>query len=282
MNIWERLSNLDRRVYYVLLIMIVAWPILKPWGLPIRTGRESQSFYDTIEGLPQGATIALAIDYRSDCIVELNPQVATLYKHAWSSKNAKIIMWSMVDEGANVTQALVEPLSDELGKTYGVDWINLGYKPGGDVTRKKMIDDFWEGAGYADIEGRGLENFPIMENFDSVTDADLLVHISGVVPGSSETFLKIVSIPTGLPMAVGTTAIQGTSETPYFASGQYKGFLVGLRGAAEYEFLTQQPGPAIVGMDAQSAAHFLVIGLILLGNVGYFATKKMSKTEGGR
>lgn len=280
MNIWKRISNLDRRVYYVLLMLIVAWPILKPWGLPIKTGREAQSFFDTIEALPAQSTIALAIDYRSDCIVELNPQVATLYRHAWS-KGAKIIMWSMVDEGANVTQALVKPISDALGKTYGVDWINLGYKPGGDVTRKKMIDNFWEGAGYADIDGKSLEEFPIMKDFDSITDANLLVHISGVVPGSADTFLKIVSIPTGLPMAVGTTAIQGTSETPYYAAGQYKGFLVGLRGAAEYEFLAKEPGPAIVGMDAQSAAHFLVIGLILLGNIGYFATKKTS-AEGGR
>ena len=47
-SIWERLSNLDRRVYYVVLLVVVALPVIQPWGLPIRTGKTAEDFYNAI------------------------------------------------------------------------------------------------------------------------------------------------------------------------------------------------------------------------------------------
>lgn len=273
MSIWDRFSNLDRRFYYVALIIVVALPIIKPWGLPIRTGKCTQDFFDAVEAVPNGGIIALAIDYRSDCVVELNPQVVTLYKQAFA-KNVKIIMWSNVDEGANVTEPITCKVGREMGKTYGVDWVNLGYKPGGEVTMKKMVDNFWEGAAYVDMRGTRFEKLPIMQGFDSLKKADLLIDMMAVVPSPAENYLKMVCIPSGLKMAVGTTAIQSPTEMPYYTSGQYKGMLAGLRGAAEYERLAKCPGPAVMGMDAQSAAHILVILLIAVGNIGYLAGRK--------
>ena len=72
-------------------------------------------------------------------------------------------------------------------------------------------------------------------------------------------------------MGTGSVVCQAKCRT---TSGQYKGLLAGLRGAAEYELLTDYPGSAILGMDAQSAAHFLVIALIAIGNIGFFLTRK--------
>lgn len=273
MSIWEKLSTLDRRYYYVVLILVVALPIIKPWGLPIRVGATTEDFWKAVEAVPEGGTIALAIDYRSDCIVELNPQVATLFRQALA-KNIKIIMWSNVDEGANVTEPITRAVGNEMGKTYGVDWVNLGYKPGGEVTMKKMVDNFWEGAAYVDMQGTPLQDLPIMQGFSSLRDADLLIDMMAVVPSPAQNYLKMVSIAYGLPMAIGTTAIQAPTEMPFYSSGEYKGMLAGLRGAAEYEFLTRNPGPAMMGMDAQSAAHILVIVLIALGNIGHMMDRK--------
>ena len=52
-----------------------------------------------------------------------------------------------------------------------------------------------------------------------------------------------------------------------------KGLLGGLRPAAEYEILLEQPGEAVAMMDAQSAAHITILAFILLGNIAYFVTK---------
>lgn len=58
---------------------------------------------------------------------------------------------------------------------------------------------------------------------------------------------------------VGLTSVDAPVMMPYFVSEQFKGLLSGLRGAAEYELLIGPPGLAIMGMDAQSVSHILVI-----------------------
>jgi Trk-type K+ transport system membrane component len=47
-----------------------------------------------------------------------------------------------------------------------------------------------------------------------------------------------------------------------------------MKGAAEYEKLSKNYGRAMVGMDPQSIIHLLIIFFIVIGNVGYFVTKK--------
>jgi hypothetical protein len=47
-----------------------------------------------------------------------------------------------------------------------------------------------------------------------------------------------------------------------------------MKGAAEYEKLIGTPGYAYLGMNALSASHFFVIGLILFSNVLYFLQRR--------
>ena len=57
-------------------------------------------------------------------------------------------------------------------------------------------------------------------------------------------------------------------------AGLITGLLAGGRGAAEYELLIGQPGEGIKLMDAQSMAHLMVSFFIVLGNVGYFGSRR--------
>jgi len=279
MNIWQRMLSIDRRIIYVLLLLVIAWPTITPWGLPITTGPEAKGFFEAIEAVPPGGRLALAIDYRSDFITELNPMTTAVFSHALE-RGLKVIMWAGVDEGANLAHLICVPIAERMGKQYGVDWINLGYKPISDVLLNKMVDDYWEAVAYTDIEGKHIEQFPIMEGFDSLGRADLLVNVCGVTPGSHR-YIQMVTIPTGINMVAGITSVDVATQMPYYASRQYKGLLAGLRGAAEYEFLVSMPGPAIAGMDAQSAAHMLIIVLIALGNLGFALVKKTKPTGAG-
>lgn len=45
-------------------------------------------------------------------------------------------------------------------------------------------------------------------------------------------------------------------------------------GAAQYEKLVGYAGKATAGMGAQSFGHILVLTLVVLGNIGYLATRK--------
>lgn len=273
MSVWDKLQNIDPRWYYYLLVLVVALPIIKPWGLPIKVGPEARAFYETVDALPGGSTVFLVIGYRTDSVVEMDPQLSAFFKQALD-KGLKVITWAAVDEGAMVAQNVMSAIAEQKGAVYGVDWIHLGYKPISDALLQKMIDDFHQAMAYTEIGGGRLDSFEITRNFTSVKQADLIVCISNVTPSPGQSIIRMISIPTGIPVVMGTASISVPGEMPYYASGQYKGLLAGLRGAAEYELLADYPGSAILGMDAQSAAHFLVIALIAIGNIGFFLSRK--------
>ena len=111
---------------------------------------------------------------------------------------------------------------------------------------------------------------------ENLCDYDFIVSFSAGSPGSKEWVQfagdqskaecngKIIDITTGV------TAVQVTELLPYVNNGQLKGILAGLSGAASYESLTGEYGPASKKMAPQSFAHLLIVVLIIIGNVTYF------------
>ena len=70
----------------------------------------------------------------------------------------------------------------------------------------------------------------------------------------------------------------GADYYPYLSTGQLFGIMGGLLGAAQYEDMTNNPGPAKDGMRIQVFAHMLMIVFIILANIGFIATKKIRST----
>jgi hypothetical protein len=58
-----------------------------------------------------------------------------------------------------------------------------------------------------------------------------------------------------------------------------EGFLGGLVGAAEYEYLLKRPGFGMAGMNVQSITHYLILLFILIGNVLYIRERMKLKKE---
>ena len=85
-----------------------------------------------------------------------------------------------------------------------------------------------------------------------------------------------------------------TDAIPYVESGQLKGILAGMPGAAEYEKLVYDylkneldnnnkfinndaeitKGRAFARMSAQSVAHLLMVVFIILGNLSYYYERR--------
>ena len=77
-----------------------------------------------------------------------------------------------------------------------------------------------------------------------------------------------------MPLGAGCTAVSAPNFYPYLDAGQLVGLMGGMKGAAEYEILLGVSGLATSGMDAQSAAHVVIIFFIVFGNVVYFMLRK--------
>ncbi len=271
----HKLQAIDVRFLYILVVLSMAIPLIKPLGLPIDIVKETRDVFEAVDSLKAGDILVLCPDYSSTNATELDPMIAAIFRHAMQ-KDVKVLMFSLVQEGPSIAQPMVMKISEELGKEYGVDWVNLGYKPGNEVTLKKMTDDLWEAAANVDYFNTQLADIPMMQGLKSLRQASLIIDISGVSPGPSR-YLTYVGLPTGVPVTGGMTSVSVPEEMPYVRSGQYKGLLMGLKGAAEYELLLGAPGKGVTGMDAQSLAHLLVIAVIIVGNVGYLADKRAKR-----
>jgi hypothetical protein len=73
-----------------------------------------------------------------------------------------------------------------------------------------------------------------------------------------------------------------TDYYPYLQSGQLFGLLPGIKGAAEYEQLSDVRGDGLRGIPYQTAAHAVVLIFIVLTNVAFFAKRASEKRQGMR
>ena len=261
----DKLINLDRRIIYLIILLSVILPLMNPLGLPIKPTASVIKSYETYEQLPEDALVLMSIDYGPSTAVELEPMALAacdqVLKH-----NQKIAFMALYPEGEALTNQLISQLKElHPNKLYGTDYVNLGYKAGNEAVPLKMGLDF-RGQFPTDTKGTPLSDIPILRNVTRLQQFALVATYSAGFPGALE-HIRITASEYNMPLIVGTTAVQTPQYSPYFSSGQVKGLIGGLRGAAEYEKLAGFSGTATGGMEAQSFAHFTVAGLIIFANI---------------
>ncbi|MEK7449550.1 MAG: hypothetical protein AAB019_08715, partial [Planctomycetota bacterium] len=80
---WQKIINLDRRIIYVLISLAVIIPLMKPLFIKVNITPEVQAVYDTIESLPPGSAVFLALDFDPAAKPELYPMAEALLRHAF-------------------------------------------------------------------------------------------------------------------------------------------------------------------------------------------------------
>jgi hypothetical protein len=163
----------------------------------------------------------------------------------------------------------------------GVDLAFLGYQPVFSLVILGMGNSI-QAQFPQDMRGNPVGEMPMLRAHKNLRDIDLAVTLSG--SGVAVLWIVYGTAKVGLQVAFGVTAVMATDYYPYLQSGQVIGMMGGLRGAADYEVLsleggyTDQTGRAYRGMDVQSLAHLVIILMVILGNVAYFASGMRKKT----
>lgn len=269
------LESLDRRWIFLIMGLLVLFPLLFPLALPLYVSPPVQGFHDTIDKLPNGSTVLVSCDYDPGAKPELVPMTQTALRQLFS-KDCKIVITVLWDGGPGLVDGVLREVAAEFpDKQYGVDYVNLGYKEGREAVMALM------GQGVANAFPRDYRNnetrsLTIMKSVTDYSSFALLVSISAGYPGTKE-WVQQVQRRYEIPMISGCTAVSAPEYYPYLQSGQLQGLLGGMAGAAEYEKTREEKGSATRGMDAQSMAHFFVAFMILLGNV----VQRMKRREGG-
>ncbi len=277
MSLMDKLQNIDRRYIYLLGWIFVFFPLLFPLGLPVPIGRESVAWKEYIDNIPNDSIIIFSMDYGVSGMPELFPMSISTMHHLWTdcqAKNLKIVVVAFWNQGPLVFNTLLDVMGDpasKYGVEYGVDWIELGWIPGGETGMAAFATDIWGQAPRDFLEDRPLSEYPMMENIKTAEDIDLVITIETGTPGYPE-WLRQWNDPFGVPFILGCIGVSVPGTAPYLASGQISALMPGLTASGEYELLIGKPGLAVANLDAVSTSHLLVVLLVLIGNIAYFAS----------
>jgi len=237
---------------------------------------EARSLFDAVEALPDGSNVMLVYDYYPSTIPECEP-IAIAACHHLFRKNCKVITLSNIPYGGpSMAERVTRMMGERYGKQYGIDFVNLGYKYGYVAVLSGMGQSI-ESIFPTDFSGTPLSELPIMDSVENYSDIAFVFEIAD--NATADYWVSIVNAQFGVPMGCGGTAVMAPKFYAYVASGQFVGLLGGMRGAAEYEVLINEESDAVRGMQVQSLVHLLIIGMVILGNIGYFATRRR-KTGG--
>jgi hypothetical protein len=271
MSVFERLGRMDRRVIFLMVALAVVVPLFLPLGLPVGVTPPVKQLYDVIEGLPRRSAVLMSIDYDPSGAPELQPATVSVMRHCFR-RDLRVVVLGLWAPGVPLgMQALEEVAVEEYGKTYGEDFVNFGYRPGGAVTLVNLGQDVHDVC-RQDVYGTPVEEIPMMDDVRSARDFGLVISMSMGVPGSDQWIWYYHARYRG-NLATAQTAIGAPRYYQYLQSGQLVGLIGGMKGAAEYEVLVDKRGLATTGMESQSIAHLLIVGLVLLGNLIYWTEK---------
>jgi hypothetical protein len=277
MKFLNYLLKIDRRIIYIVMGLLVMFPLIKPLGLGVNSGPRAQALFDAIDAIPAGKTILIAVDFDPSSMPELYPMLTAVMRHAFA-KDLKVLLCGLWVTGAGLADQAAQTIPKEYGKEYGKDVVYLGWKAGVDAVILGMGENI-KNVYPVDYYGKPLDSLPMMREVRQLRDIPIAFAISAGTPGYGDWLLYAQS-RYGMKVGAGVTAVSAADAYPFLQSGQLTGLLAGMKGGAEYEVLIQKAGyskaymPAVAAMDSQSLAHVVIMLLVIVGNIAYFATRK--------
>ncbi|MEW5923176.1 MAG: hypothetical protein AB1746_04240 [Candidatus Zixiibacteriota bacterium] len=287
MNIFDRMMSLDRRWVFLSLAIVCVVTYLWDFSVPITISNEVKSIYDRFDSLQEGDMIYMSVDYDPNALAELHPTTYALAEMCFRKK-VKIIFGTLSNLGQGMVDQVIRDIADSVSHdaTYngvfykgreivnGVDYVFLGYKPYPAMVIQAMGLDF-RVPFPTDFYGTILDSIPIMKGTKNFDQCKMVIDMAA--GNVAEMWITYGHGNYGVPLALAVTGVMGADMYPYLGSGQIFGLAAGLLGSAQIEKLCNNPGRAMDGMRIQLFAHILIIFFIVMGNVGFLATRNRNK-----
>lgn len=268
------LQNLDRRWLYALLFVAVLLPLIFYIPVTVVVTGPVQDFYDEIERIEPrpGRLVIVAVDWDPQTKAENYPQTAATIRHLFK-KRIPFAVVTLTQLGTGFCEEIPKTVAREIEEeegwepVYGKDWCNWGYRYGWGLYFLKPLGSDIPGTLKEDVLGTPIDKIPMMKGVKDASSVDLVCEFTGLV-GALESWIQFFQVGGHRPkFCHGCTAVSAPSSYVFLDSGQLSGLLGGMLAAAEYEQLLETTGRALRGMSAQTAAHVVIIALIVLGNV---------------
>ena len=275
-----KLQAIDRRWIFLMIAAAVVIPMAFDLRIAEPATPEVQAIFDKVEELPEGSPVLVSFDFDPPSRPELQPMAISYIRHL-AHRRHKIYVMALWPVGQAEARWVLETiLNKEFPHfQYGVDYVLLGYRPGGQSVIQAALSNIRTMYSY-DHEGTPVDSMPMMDSVFKLSDFDLILNVSAGYPGLKE-WVQFGGDQSGVPIAGGVTAVSAPLLYPYYPNQMF-GIMGGLKAAAEYESLLLENYPnsyegldefqAIGRMGSQTFAHIIIILFIIIGNIAYFAT----------
>ena len=273
-------TDFDRRWIFLAMGVVVVSLYVMGKAAEMPVSEYVQSYYDTIEALPEGSIVMLSADFDPASAAELLPSYQGTIHHLLR-RDIRIINVATWPAAPPYTGTEFDRIAPQYGKQYGVDWVELGFTPGDDLAMGQIAQSVQSTFAEDDRLGEPTGSFPIMADVrDSFGGISLLITMSSGYPGILE-WIAQAGGRYQVPILSATTAVQTPDLYAYYPS-QLAGFLGAATGATQYlQLVGEQTEDVHASRDTnqkrmliQSFAHLLIILLIVIGNALYFFGSK--------
>ncbi len=286
MKFWESLLKIDRRIVFLIVGLSVLIPLIFPFSIKTNVMPPTQKLFDAIEEInPEEKGILISADYDPQTSPELHPMFIALLRHSFARRIPVLVMSSYI-QGLGLAKQGLDQVTQEFNHKamsnqdsiiYGRNYVFLGYPPLWLAAVLRMGSDISQ-AFPADYYKNRTGALEMMKKIKNYNDIGIIVSIAG--SGYPQSWVVYANTRFGVKVGSGATAVMAPDFYPFLQTGQMTGMIAGLKGASEYEYLVNTkynltgPIPATRGMSSQSIAHLAILLLVVIGNIGYFATRK--------
>jgi hypothetical protein len=239
-----------------------------PVGLPV----EVLSAMQAVQAIPVNAPVLVVFDYEPARVAEMDAAAVPMFKQM---HNPRLTFISTNETGAILAERFI---SENFAGSYqsGVQYLKLGYLPGGQMGIRTFAENPSMTARYAFAQNSNLLDFsltpawtlPPLQGVTSLSQFAALIVITDNAD-SARAWIEQTTFARGaVPVVVISSAQAAPMIQPYYASQQISGLVSGLYGGALVEQNTAaNPGVARNYWDAYSIGMLLAMVLILGGGL---------------
>lgn len=282
MSLQKLVDKMGYTQFAALLLIATLIPLLIPLGLPMSVSQYTKAFKAEIDAVPTGGVIVWAEEYPVSSTRSIGPGLNAILRYI-ASRGLKVVF---VPSGVEPESFLVaEWIFKESGVVedynwiYGQDCVVLATLTGGEAALAAFALDI-KGTIPTDIYGTPVSQLPLMQNINTISDFRL-----GIVSGGRHYYPVEIGrqwvTEHNLRMIVfmGFDYIAAYYGIWYFGNIGYGGET---RALAEFELLTNQPGPFSSFTDAMNFYGLILCGFIILGNIAYLQSSRATPEQASR
>ncbi len=259
----------------LVLIGVICLSLLSPGQWFISTARAVpdpvNAAYEAVEELAPGDAVVVAFDFDPASAGEMTPLAQVLTEHLMT-RGARVIAVSTLPAGPQVAQDILDQAAAARGgKSYGTDYVNLGYLPGREAGMRDFLLNPFNAERRDFVGGRPIAEIPVLQRLQSIQDVKLLV-IIGASAQDVRWWMEQAAGLARVPMVAGISAAAEPYILPYYqGEGRLlQGVVAGVLGAGDYGALIGSPEPAARLEALQWALLVALIAMLIVAAVSVF------------